>query len=151
MSQYAGDIATDLRYGASIRLLSFVLPNGQRYRPGETIELSLLWMADAPLQHDYTIAWFLAEKGAGTPIAQGWDTGPQNGFAPTSSWEPGWPVWDNRALLAPEQAKPGEYQIWLLMYRHDSASGEIIRLPVSGRLVAEEATIGILPITLVIA
>ncbi len=150
LSLFKGDIATDLRYGASMRLLSLALPNGNSYRAGETIELSLLWETGAPLEHDYTIAWFIADGAAKMPIAQGKDSGPQAGFKPTSSWQPGWPLWDNRALRLPADLAPGDYQIWLLVYRQEIGSGEITRLPVSGAATTEDATIGILPITLVI-
>lgn len=149
LSQYAGEIGTELRYGESIRLLSLVLPNGEYYRPGETIELSLLWGTEAPLEHDYSIAWFLADKTTNMPIVQGRDSGPQDSFAPTSSWTPGWLIWDNRALRLPEAAAPGAYQIWVLMYRLDD-SGEIARLPVTGATVTDGGTVGVLPITLVI-
>ena len=92
LAGYSGDIATDLRYGDDIRLLSFVLPNGGRYGPGETIELSLLWQTGAQLEHDYTIGWFITGRGTNKPIAQGNDSGPQDGFAPTSTWQPQVPV-----------------------------------------------------------
>ena len=93
LSPFAGDIATDLRYGASIRLVGLVLPNGEIYRAGETIELSLLWATDAPLEHDYTIAAFIADAVSDMPIAQSQDSGPQANFAPTSSWKPGIAIW----------------------------------------------------------
>ncbi len=149
LSQYAGDINTDLLYGASIRLLSLVLPNGESYRPGESIELSLLWGTEAPLEHDYSIAWFITDRITNAPIIQGRDSGPQDSFAPTSSWKPGAPVWDNRALRLPEDTASGKYQIWVLMYRRNS-SGEITRLPVSGATVIEGGTVGVLPIALTI-
>lgn len=149
LSSFAGDIATDLQYGASIQLLGLTLPTSYIYHSGETVELSLLWKTDAPLMRDYTIAVFIADKVTRTPIVQGWDTGPQNGFAPTSSWTAGAPVWDNRALRVPKGAAPGDYQIWVLMYRQED-SGEIVRLPVSGANLTENATIGVLPIEIVI-
>ena len=147
---FAGDIATDLRYGSSIRLISLSLPKGQRYRAGETVELSLLWEADAPVEHDYTVAWFIADQATKSPIAQGQDSGPQDNFAPTSSWRPGRPVWDNRALRLPIIAAPSDYQIWVIMYRYDSNSGENVRLAVKGEAVIMEATVGVLPVALVI-
>lgn len=150
MSPYAGDVATDLRYGEHIRLLSLVLPNGNRYQPGETVELSLLWQTDAPLKPDYTVAWFIVDQRTNKPIAQGQDSAPQDGFAPTSSWRTRWPIWDNRALRLAESAAPGAYQIWVLMYRFDSVSSDILRLPVSGATVGEGGTVGVLPISLVI-
>ena len=149
LSQYAGEIPTDLRYGASIRLLSLVLPNDTSYRPGDTVELSLLWATEAPLEHDYSIAWFIASEATHELLTQGRDSGPQDSFAPTSSWKPGRPIWDNRALRLPENAASGVYQIWVLLYRRDS-SGEIARLPVSGATVTADGTVGVLPTALAI-
>ena len=149
LSQYAGEIPTDLRYDASIRLLSFVLPNDSSYRPGDTVELSLLWATEAPLERDYSIACFIASEAANEPLTQGRDSGPQDSFAPTSSWQPGRPVWDNRALRLPENAASGAYQIWVLLYWRDR-NGEIVRLPVSGAAVTAGGTIGVLPITIAI-
>ena len=148
MRPYAGDVATDLQFGEHIRLLSFLLPKGNRHQPGEAVELSLFWQTGSPLNHDYTVAFFVVDRDANTPIVQSQDSGPQAGFAPTSTWKPRWPVWDNRALRLPEGAAPGEYQIWLLMYRFNDVSGEIVRLPVSGATVREEGTIGVLPVSL---
>ena len=149
LSAFAGDIATDLQYGASIKLLGLALPRSQAYQSGETIELSLLWKTAAPLKRNYTIAVFIVDKATKTPKVQGRDSGPQNGFAPTSSWRADAPVWDNRALRIPQGFAPGEYQIWLLMYSQDE-SGEIVRLPVSGANITENATVGVLPIEIVI-
>ena len=148
LAGYSGDIATDLRYGDHIRLLSVVLPNGARYRPGETVELSLLWQTGALLEHDFTVGWFVADQDRNRPIAQGNDSGPQDGFAPTSAWQPQVPVWDNRALRLPADANSGDYQIWVLLYSFDNNSGETRRLPVSGANVVENGTVGVLPLTL---
>lgn len=150
MSRYAGDIVTDLQFGEHIRLLSLVLPNGNRLRPGETVELSLLWQTGSPLVQDYTVAWFVVDPETNLPIAQGQDSAPQDGFAPTTTWKPRWPVWDNRALRLPEDARIGEYKIWVLMYRFDGGSGDIVRLPVGGATVREDGTVGVLPVSLVV-
>ena len=150
IGRFAGEIATDLRYGANIRLISFVMPNGNSYNAGEAIELSLLWQTEAALEHDYTVAWFVVASSTKAPILQGQDSGPQDGFAPTSSWKPHWPVWDNRALRLPENVSPGDYQIWVLMYLYDSSGGDFSRLPVSGATVTEASTVGVLPTALIV-
>ena len=147
---YAGDAAASLRYGEHIRLLSFVLPNGTSYRAGEAIELSLLWQTDRPLEQDLTIAWFIVRSGADEPVVQGRDTGAQDGFAPSSSWQPHWPIWDNRALRLPEDIAAGDYRIWVLLYLYDSDKGRIARLPVRGASVAGDGDIGVLPVTLTV-
>ncbi len=148
LSQYAGEIATDLRFGEGIRLLSLVAPDGESYAPGDVVHISLLWVAEAPVEHDYTVAAFIADARQNRPIAQGMDSAPQAGFAPTSSWKPGAPVWDNRALRLPEDAVAGDYQLWLLMYRQGSAG--VTRLPVAGRAVIQDGTVGVPPITIAV-
>ncbi len=147
LEPFAGDIESNLVYGDRIRLLSLELPNGVVYRPGETIELSLLWRAEAQVREDYTVAWFIVAENSGPPITQGTDSGPQAGFAPTSSWQPGAPIWDNRALRLPSDASAGPYRIWVLLYRVND-SGAIERLPVRGGDVAEAGTVGVLPLVI---
>ena len=148
MSLYFGDVATDLRYGSHIALMSVTLPQAGGYQPGETVELSLLWRTDARLERSYTVAAFIAYASNGQPIAQGQDSAPQAGFAPTNEWQPGLPVWDNRAIRLPLDARPGSYQIWVIVYHWDGATGEVNRLPVTGAAVAGAGTIGVLPVTI---
>ena len=145
---FAGDTPTDLQYGADIHLRAFALPNGLSYAGGESIELSLQWQAARPLEQDYTVAFFVVDAASGQPIAQGQDSAPQAGFAPTSSWQPRQPVWDNRALRLPAEIDSGDYHIWVLLYHYDAAAGRIERLPVSGANTAEGGTVGILPAVL---
>ncbi len=150
LSPYSGDIASDLTYGPHIQLRALTPPNGTRYRPGESVEVSLLWQTAAPLEHDYTVALFIAAAGAQQHTAQGQDSQPQAGFAPTSGWQPGLPVWDNRALRLPATTAPGDYRLWLVLYRYDASSGATQPLRVSGAEVSENGTVGILPVTLTI-
>ncbi len=149
-SAFTAERSSDLKYGENIRLLGFQLPKGLRYERGQALELSLLWQSDAELQLDYTVAWFVADPDTGQPIVQGQDSAPQAGFAPTSAWAANAPVWDNRALRLPEEIAPGEYLIWVLMYRYHPPSGSIERLSVTGASVTEDATIGVLPVRLMI-
>ncbi len=148
LAPFAGDIASDLRYGEHIRLASITLPNGLSYQPGATIEVSLHWQTDAPLAEDYTVALFAADAVAQQVIAQGHDSAPQAGFAPTSSWTGG--VWDNRALRLPADAPSGELQLWLAMYRWDSEVGAIRRLPVTSGQSVHGGEIGVLPVTVAV-
>ena len=146
---FAADSPSDLTYGENIRLLGFQLPGGLRYEPGQTLELSLLWQSDDELQRDYTVAWFVVDS-TGQPIAQGRDSAPQAGFAPTSSWPANVPVWDHRALRLPSAAARGKYRIWLALYRYDPETSDIKRLNVSGADTAENGEIGVLPVTLTV-
>ncbi len=148
MSLFYGDAATDLRFGDSVRLISYILPNGIHYQPGEAVPFSLLWQTEAKLNRDYTVAAFIVDATSSLLIAQGFDSGPQGGFARASGWEAGIPVWDNRAIRIPAHAEPGNYRIWVVMYSSDNETGAITRLPVRGAEVTGEGTVGVLPFVL---
>ena len=148
MSLYFGEADTDLQFGDSLRLISYVLPNGMRYQPGDVIPFSLLWLTHAKLNQDYTVATFVVDANRNLPIAQGTDSYPQGGFALTSTWTAGIPVWDNRAIRIPAHAAPGTYRLWAVMYSRDKETGDIIRLPVQGSDVHDSGAIGVLPIVL---
>lgn len=149
-STFSADQSTDLLYGDMIRLLGFQLPNGVRYEGGQTVELSLLWQTDKPLDHDYTVAWFIADAATGQMIVQGQDSMPQTGFAPTTGWQPHVSVWDNRALRLPDNLSAGEVVIWVLMYRYNPDMSAIERLSVNGKTVIDNGSIGVLPISITI-
>ena len=150
LGRFSGDTPVGLRYGDHIHLRSLVLPSGESYKSGDVVELSLLWQTEETLSDNYTVAWFIAGADANQPHAQGQDSAPQAGFAPTSAWKPHDMVWDNRALRLPSNTPPGDYHIWVLMYRYNNATGEILRLPVSGARVMEGGTVGVLPVTLTV-
>lgn len=149
-STFNPDYATDLRYGDHIQLSGFHLPNGVRYDKGQVVELSLQWQTDTALEYDYTVAWFVTNAETDQVAVQGQDWMPQAGFAPTTSWQPHVSVWDNRALRLPDDLPGGDYEIWVLLYRYNPDTNETDRLPVTGEIVIDSGTIGILPITLMI-
>ncbi|HEX2906702.1 MAG TPA: hypothetical protein VHO69_07575, partial [Phototrophicaceae bacterium] len=136
------DVLSDLVYADQIRLAGFTLPVGTVYHSGEVLALSLYWQAEKPVDRDVTVAWFVVDRN-GSPVAQGMDSPPDAGFAPSSQWLPGVPVWDNRALRLPETLAPGEYRLWVRLYDWDN--GAVQLLPVRGAETADETT-GILPI-----
>ncbi len=140
------DNLSDLRFGDSIRLMGFTLPSGTIYKSGDVVPVSLYWKTEQMLQHDYTVAYFVADA-AGSTVIQGADTQPSWGFAPTNSWQPYVPQWDNRALRLPANLAPGTYQIWLRLYQSDDNS---VQLPVTGASV-KDTTIGILPVHITVA
>jgi hypothetical protein len=57
---------------------------------------------------------------AGDLVAQH-DGEPANGTRPAWSWQPGDVVQDDRALLIPADAPPGEYVLRMGMYNRDTA------------------------------
>ena len=134
--------AADLVYDDGIRLLGYELPAGTTYAPGDVLPVSLYWQTDMPLTQDYKVAWFVRDTD-GQPVIQGWDLEPGGGFAHTTSWQVGVPVWDNRAIRLPADVLPGEYRLWVVMYTTD-LEGNIVNLPVRGSDIADEH-IGVLP------
>jgi len=149
-STFFAEHPTDLKYGDNIHLLGFQLPNGVRYEGGQAVELSLLWQTDTPLEYDYTVAWFISSAETGEIVVQGQDSMPQVGFAPTTSWQSGYPVWDHRAVRLPDNLPTGEVVIWVLMYRYNPDTSSIERLRVTGEAVVDNDTIGVLPISIMI-
>jgi hypothetical protein len=108
-----------------VRLLGYDL--GGRPVPGETLEITLFWEALSPLETDYTV--FLHLFGADGKLWGQRDSQPVTGFYPTSLWAPGEHVRDQYKLTIAEDAPPGEYALWVGMYRADTGA----RLPVVGR------------------
>jgi len=137
---------SNLEYGESIRLAGFSLPEGTTYRAGDVLPISLYWGADRTPEQNYTAAWFLANAD-GSRFVQGTDYQPGWGFAPTSQWQPGVPVWDNRALRLPLDLQPGQYQLWVRLYQSDAPDK---LLPVMGGETFDDNT-GILPVRIDIA
>jgi len=136
------DEVTDLQYGDSIRLVGYTLPDGTTYAAGDVLSMSLYWQTDAALTSDYTVAWFLADENGGVAV-EGGNWQPSGGFAATTIWQAGMPIWDNRALRLPETLAAGRYRLWVLLYDFNE-SGALRRLPVVGAEVIE-GTIGVLP------
>jgi hypothetical protein len=136
------DYTTDLRYGQSIRLAGFSLPDDTDYKAGNMLDLSLYWEAENRVEENYTVAWFVVDS-SGSVVAQGQDYQPGWGFMPTTAWQPGVPVRDNRALHLPDKLKPGIYRIWVRLYSLDN-SNAVHNLAVTGTETRDGIT-GVLP------
>ncbi len=135
---------SDLRFGDSIRLLGYTLPSGTTYAPGDVLPVAFYWQSDAPPDVDYSVVWLLVDAD-NVPVVQGLsDPQPGWGFAPTSGWQPGIPVWDNRAIRLPSDLPPGEYRMWLALYLVGNPAE---RLPVTvGDSV--DGNVGVLPVVI---
>jgi hypothetical protein len=139
---------SDARFSGTLRLAGFDLPRGTVYAPGAALPVSLYWQADGPVSQDYTVAWFLRDA-TGWEAQQGLDSAPGGGFMPTSAWEAGVPVRDNRALRLPAGLAPGTYQLWVVVYGLD-ADGAAANLPADGA-DTREGYIAVLPVAITIA
>jgi hypothetical protein len=110
--QTSGDRAS------AIRLLGFDLPEQAR-QPGETLNVTLYWQADRPVERPYTVFTHLVNS-AGTLVAQQ-DNWPVQGNWPTTCWRASEVITDDYAMVIPSELSPGKYSLQIGMY--DVASG----------------------------
>ncbi len=138
------DHLTDLAFDSHIRLVGYDLPGGADYVAGGVVALSTYWTTDTLLAGSDTIGVYLRDAN-GAAVAQV-DDRPGGGFFPTNQWQPGVPVWDNRAIRLPDDLPPGDYQLWIKLY--DFGQDQTVHdLPVTSGDKIDDS-IGVLPVTL---
>lgn len=134
-----------LEFESTIQLAGFDLPSGDRYLPGDVLPVSLYWRALSPIATDYIVALKLVNQ-EGFVIAEAPDTQPDGGFAPSSGWTAGVPVWDNRALILPAELEAGQYYLWVVLYER-LPDGTIRTLTAAGGQRLAQGEIRVLPVT----
>jgi hypothetical protein len=112
--------------GGQISLVGSDLAAAPVVRAGEPVTVTLYWRAERVPDEAYTVFVHLRDSG-GQALAQA-DSPPQAGSYPTSFWDEGEVISDPHRIEVPASAAPGEYRIYVGMYR--PATGE--RLPVAG-------------------
>ena len=120
------DYLTHVTFGAGAYLVGFDLPGQGVAHAGETLAVSLLWQAAAPIAHDYSVALLLMSAD-GRLVAQR-DVLPVNGFAPMSTWKPGTLIRDNHGIALPPELPAANYELWLAVYWWQTPND---RLPVT--------------------
>lgn len=123
------------RFGETILLSGYTLkattPAGAgTYRAGGVVPITLFWDVTRPPDSDYSIFLHLCQNCDVPPLASE-DAPPMEGYLPTSTWLPGKPVHDERAIPLPRSLPPGRYTLLLGIYRPGDPS-ESARLPVQG-------------------
>ncbi len=121
-----GDLphSVSINFGDEIALVGFDFDR-RVMRPGDSLTLTLWWEALAQPAQDYAVFTHLV-----LPPDAVWaqkDAQPQNGAAPTSSWEPGQRVEDVYTLTLPDDAPPGVYFVEIGIYDRKTFD----RLPVN--------------------
>ncbi|MGQ9889309.1 MAG: 6-pyruvoyl-tetrahydropterin synthase-related protein [Aggregatilineales bacterium] len=123
---------TSYRLGDRIRLIGYDL-NATRFRPGDTLALTVYWHAVAPPAHGY--ASFVHVSQGGPPLAQADKLNPAD--LPTLTWTPDGFVRDAYRVVLPVDMPPGAYALTVGLYTCDTrppgdcGSGD--RLPVTER------------------
>ncbi len=88
-----------------------------RYRPGDTMHLTLYWMALTELDEDYRRSIHLTNAEVTHEPAQ-YDGDPGGSFTPTTRWVPGELVPDTHSLTLPPDLPPGRYHLWADVYQY---------------------------------
>lgn len=107
-------------FGPTIRFegytLKATLPGEPgRYQAGGSLPITLFWDVARPPAHDSSIFLHLCQH-CDLPPAASVDGPPLAGYLPTSTWLPGKPVHDERALPLPPDLAPGRYTLLLGLY-----------------------------------
>ncbi len=84
-------------------------------RPGDTLQVSLIWRADQIPQANYTV--FLQLLDSASQVAAQRDRWPGDGLYPTASLAAGQVITDQIAI--PLDVPPGSYRLIAGLYRND--------------------------------
>jgi uncharacterized membrane protein YidH (DUF202 family) len=108
-------LGTSETRGASVDLLGYTL-SPPIPRPSDTLHLTLIWHARAPMTQPYTVfTHLMGPTDTDQPLSQS-DTMPQHNQAPTTCWIPGEIVTDPYTLTLPSNAPAGRYTLYTGMY-----------------------------------
>ena len=105
--------------GDQIALESYALST-REIESGEVLQIQLAWRPERIPDTDYTVFVQLLDQ-RNQVVAQH-DAPPLGGESPTSNWQPGMVVMDNRGVLIQPGTAPGDYRLIAGMY--DPATGQ---------------------------
>lgn len=112
-----------LNFGNQIALVGYDVDR-RAIRAGDTLHVSLYWKALESLSHDYTV--FLHLLGEGIDVWGYGDGPPAGGSAPTSQWQPGQVIRDDRQLVVDRSTPAGAWTIELGLF--DQQTGQRLDL-----------------------
>jgi hypothetical protein len=100
---------THANLGYQFKLLGFHLDRDV-VRPGDSIEVTLYWLALQEMADNYKVFVHLTDQEVTRLFAQS-DRWPVYNFSPTTRWEPGEIVWDRHTIEIPPDLEPGTYSL----------------------------------------
>jgi hypothetical protein len=106
------EVSNALDFGGVIRLRGYTLKTSTS--PTRRVELALCWAAAHRPPDDYTV--FIHLLDAKDEIVAQWDAQPLGGDYPTTWWQPGERIWDERALPLPTDLPSGDYRLAIGLY-----------------------------------
>jgi hypothetical protein len=101
--------------GENIDLLGYDL-NGDRFAPGDQVELRVYWYAHSPIPYGY--ASFVHISTGGPPLAQADKQNPAG--RPTKAWSSDGYIRDDYRIQLPPDMPAGEYTIYIGLYTCDT-------------------------------
>ncbi|HJX38777.1 MAG TPA: hypothetical protein VJ714_09255, partial [Anaerolineae bacterium] len=107
-------VAVEANLDNQVKLLGYYLDKPD-YRPGDTISVTLYWLALQEMDKDYKVFVHLTDEGKTRLVAQS-DRWPVYNFSPTTRWQPGEIVWDRHEIEIPADSVPGTYNLSTGMY-----------------------------------
>ncbi len=107
---------------------------GERLAPGQELQVTLTWQAEATPDENYTVFVQLLDE-AGQVRAQH-DSQPAGGALITTSWAPGEYVRDRHRLVLPNDLPAGDYRLIVGMYLPDSGE-RLAAYDQTGQLVGD--------------
>lgn len=106
--------SVEANLGNQFKLLGYYLHPGS-YRAGDTMSITLYWLALQEMGEDYKVFVHLTDEADTRLVAQS-DRWPVYNFSPTTRWEPGEVVWDRHEIQIPAGEGPGTYRLWTGAY-----------------------------------
>jgi len=112
----AGELRTrtNTPFGDQIVLEGYSL-NATTFSPGDILQLTLFWQAQASISTRYKVFAHLIGDPASPPVAQH-DGEPGGGLALTTTWGAGQTVADNHGIYLPLDLPPGDYSLVVGLY-----------------------------------
>jgi hypothetical protein len=107
-------VAVEANLDSQVKLLGYHVDRTD-YRPGDTIEVTLHWLALQEMDQDYKVFVHLTDEAETRLVAQS-DRWPVYNFSPTTRWQAGEIVWDRHEIQIPADATPGSYSLSTGMY-----------------------------------
>ncbi len=107
-------VVLEANLGDQVKLLGYHLDEDS-YQLGDTINVTLYWLALQEMDQNYKVFVHLTDQGETRLIAQS-DRWPVYNFSPTTRWQPGEIVWDRHEIQIPFDELPGTYRLATGMY-----------------------------------
>ncbi len=116
----------NINFGGRMILSGYDLSE-RAVQAGETVTLTLRWEALEAMNENYTVSAQLIDRSQRKAAQHdGW---PQDGAAPTGTWQRGEAIDDTIPLTIFPDAEPGPYRLRIAVYVHEEA--ELRHLPVT--------------------